>query len=84
MELVLAVALAGAWRLGTLHYSLEPACHVHVQHLVTPDETVFLGQTHSAGQRLGACDTHVVVCKSLNTWLNHVCEEVHILYREHA
>lgn len=39
VELVLvAVTLAAARRLGAIHHRLEPTGHVHVQHLVPPDE----------------------------------------------
>ena len=45
VELVLmAVTLAAARRLGALHHRLEPTGHVHLQHLVTMDETQLLDE----------------------------------------
>lgn len=46
VELVLvAVTLAAAGRLGAVHHRLEPAGHVHLQHLVASDEAVLLDGT---------------------------------------
>lgn len=36
----MAVTLAAARRLGAIHHCLEPTSHVHLQHLVTADETM--------------------------------------------
>lgn len=38
----MAVTLAAARRLGAIHHCLEPTSHVHLQHLVTADETMLL------------------------------------------
>lgn len=40
----MAVTLAAARRLGAIHHRLEPAGHVHLKHLVTPDETMLLDE----------------------------------------
>lgn len=49
----MAVTLAAAWRLGALHHRLEPAGHVHLQHLIAADETVLLreGEGRRRGER---------------------------------
>lgn len=41
-QVVLAQDPACPRRLGLRHDILEPGCHVHLQRLVAPDETVFL------------------------------------------
>lgn len=41
----MAVTLAAAGRLGAVHHRLEPAGHVHLQHLVASDEAVLLDGT---------------------------------------
>lgn len=38
----MAVTLAAARRLGAIHHRLEPTGHVHLEHLVTLDETMLL------------------------------------------
>lgn len=47
----MAVTLAAARRLCAIHHRLKPTGHVHLQHLVTPDETMLLveadGQRHT-------------------------------------
>lgn len=42
----MAVTLAAARRLGAIHHRLEPTGHVHLQHLVTPDEAMPLEDGH--------------------------------------
>lgn len=42
----MAVTLAAAGRLGAVHHCLEPAGHVHLQHLVASDEAVLLDGNH--------------------------------------
>lgn len=49
--MLMVVTLAAARRLCAIHHGLEPARHVHLQHLITSDKTVLLqegGQRHSA------------------------------------
>lgn len=41
-HVLMAVTLAAAGRLGAVHHRLKPASHIHLQHLVTSDETVLL------------------------------------------
>lgn len=41
-HVLMAVTLAAARRLRAVHHCLKPARHVHLQHLVAPDETVLL------------------------------------------
>lgn len=38
----MAVTLTAARRLGAIHHRLKPTGHVHIQHLVTTDETMLL------------------------------------------
>lgn len=40
----MAVTLAAARRLGAIHHCLKPTGHVHLQHLVTPDEIMLLDE----------------------------------------
>lgn len=54
VELVLvAVTLAAARRLGAIHHRLEPTGHVHVQHLVPPDEIMLLSEGDRHGDAEG-------------------------------
>ncbi len=48
----MAVTLAAARRLGAVHHRLEPTGHVHLQHLITADETMLLdeGDTERGSQ----------------------------------
>ena len=46
----MAVTLAAARRLGAIHHRLEPTGHVHLQHLVTADETMLLEEDEAEAE----------------------------------
>lgn len=63
----MAVTLAAARRLGAIHHSLEPTGHIHLEHLITSDETMLLDEGGTQRYRDGLVTfEHWVVFGNLN------------------